>query len=268
VATQQKIHPVIATAIGINVFVLALCVAVAGDTTAALDRWLTEDKLVEWMQFISFAAISGMLAYVAIQRYKHDKRISLAVLGMAGVSLLVALAACEEISWFQRVLGVQSPEFFKENNRQAETNLHNLALGSASIHKTILLKLIFLTALTHNIILPILARSRPKIRTFVESLGLYLPPISASVVYLVLVALSNVLIDHPRKGELGEMFGAVHYMATVFAAYFVGLQYTGPKVFENVADGRRLSTLFCMFMVFLVMMAWIMSASTSGVTIA
>lgn len=262
-ATNSKIHPVIATAIAINVFILGLCVVNAG-SAPALDRLLLEDRLVEWMQFICFAAISGMLGFVAVERYRREKRITLAILGMAGLSLLVALAACEEISWFQRVLGVQSPEFFKQNNRQAETNLHNLALGSGSIHKTILLKLIFLTALTHNIILPLLARSRPKIRTFIESLGMYLPPLSASVVYLVLVALSNVLIDHPRKGELGETFGAVHYLATVFTAYFVGLQYTGAKVFESPADGRRSAVLFCMFMVFLVLISWIMGATSAG----
>lgn len=257
-------HPVIATGIAINVFILVLCVAVAGTDPAPLNRLLTEDRLVEWLQFISFTVIAAMLAFVAIERARRDGRLSLAVLGLAGVSLLVALAAAEEISWFQRVLNVQSPEFFKANNRQAETNLHNLALGSASLHKTVLLKVIFLTALAHNIVLPLLARSRPAIRTFVEKLGLYLPPLSASIVYLVLVALSNVLIDHPRKGELGETFGAIHYLATAFAAYFTGLQYTGPAVAANPAEGRRLSTLFCMFMVFLVLMAWILGSSMAN----
>ena len=96
--------------------------------------------------------------------------IGLEVLGLAGLSLLVGLAACEEISWFQRVLGVESSEFFRQHNRQAETNLHNLALGDASLHKTVLLKLIFITGITHNLVLPLLARSRPAIGRFIESI--------------------------------------------------------------------------------------------------
>lgn len=254
-------HPVIVTAIIINIFLLVLCVVTAGTDPAPLNRLLTEDRLVEWLQFFSFTAIAGMLAFVAVERFRREQRITLAVLGLAGVSLLVALAAVEEISWFQRVLGVQSPDFFKQNNRQSETNLHNLALGEASLHKTVLLKVIFLTALAHNIVLPILARTRPAIRTFVEKLGLYLPPLSASIVYLVLVALSNLLIDHPRKGELGETFGAIHYLATAFAAYFTGLQYTGPTVAESAGEGRRLSILFCMFMAFMLMLAWVLGSS-------
>lgn len=257
-------HPVIATAIGINAFVLAVSVASSGDA-AQLSYLLIEDRLVEWMQFLSFAAIAGMLGFAAVDRARRDKKIGLAVLGMAGVSLVVALAALEEISWFQRVLHVESSEFFRQNNRQGETNLHNLAVGNASLHKTVLLKLIFLIGITHNIILPLVARFRPKVRSFVESLGLYLPPLSASIAYLLLVALSHALIDHPRKGELGEMFGAVHYLATVYTAYFVGVQYGGPKVFDSAQDSRRITTLFCMFMVFLVFVSWLLGASSAVV---
>ena len=40
---------------------------------------------------------------------------------------LFCLIACgEEISWGQRIFGVQTPEFLKKINRQDETNLHNI----------------------------------------------------------------------------------------------------------------------------------------------
>src|SRR5262245_25267651 len=104
------------------------------------------------MQFLVFAMTSGLLGYAAIERWQRERRIDLPVLALAGLCVVVAAAAMEEVSWFQRVLHIQSPEFFQHNNRQGETNLHNLALGSkGSIHKTILLKLIVLVGLTHNI---------------------------------------------------------------------------------------------------------------------
>lgn len=257
-----SIHPAYYAAIAINAAVLALAWAWSGPDPAPLWSLLAEDRLVEWMQFLCFAVISVILGFVAVERARSAAPSTLEVLGIAGLSLLVALAALEEISWFQRVLGVESSEFFRQNNRQAETNLHNLAMGSGSLHKTVLLKLIFITGMLHNLVLPLLARSRPGIRRFVESIGLYLPPLPVALVYLVLVILSHVLIDHPRKGELGEMFGAVHYLATVFAAYMVGIGYGRQRVFDNEADCRRIVAIFQAFMVFLVCIAWLLAAGT------
>lgn len=258
--SKWSIHPVIAAAILINAGVLALAMAWSGNETRMFTL-LHEDCLVEWMQFLCFSVIAAMLAYVAIDRATRQPRRMLAVLGIAGISLVVALAALEEVSWFQRVLNVPSPEFFAVNNRQAEMNLHNLALGkSGSIHKTILLKLIVLIGLVHNVVLPLLARSRPALRRFVESFGLYLPPLTASFAYIALVILSTVLIDHPRKGELGELFGAMHYMATAFAAYVTGANYDGPALIENPADARKVSVLFIMLIGFLMLMAWMLTS--------
>lgn len=260
---KSFLHPVIATGILINIFVLVLAV-LARDDTAALWRLLVEDGIVEWMQFLCFTVLAMLLGFAFFERLKRADRGVLELLALGGLSLLCALAALEEISWFQRVLNVQSSEFFLQNNRQGETNIHNLAVGSGSLHKNVLLKLIFIVGITHNLILPLVARFKPGVQRWVEKLGLYLPPLSASVIYLVLVALSHVLIEHPRKGELGEMFGAVHYLATVFAAYFAGVNYTRTTLFENPADIRRLSALFASWMVFLLMVAWMLSAGAGA----
>lgn len=257
-------HPVLLTGIAINVFVLLLAVSSKG-TSAQLDRVLTEDGIVEWMQFLSFAMTSGLLLFAGVERWKRGGRIDLAVLGMLGLGVVVAAAAMEEISWFQRILHVQSSEFFMQNNRQGETNLHNLAIGSSgSIHKTIMLKMILLAGLTHNVLLPLLARSRPAVRNFVEKFGVYLPPLPVSLIYLALVVLSHVLFNHPRKGELGEMFGAVHYMSTVFAAYFLGFGYGQPAVFQQGAESRLVDKLFSCLMAFLLLTGWLLAAGAGA----
>jgi hypothetical protein len=258
-------HPAIATGIAVNVFVLGLAVAWSGPDPAKLWRLLGEDGIVEWMQFLCFTVIAGLLGFATLERWRQPAGGSrLQVLALGGLTLLVALAAVEEISWFQRILDVKSPDFFVQNNRQAETNLHNLAVGSGSLHKNVILKLILITGLTHNLVLPLLARARPGIKTFVERHGLYLPPLAASIPYLVLVVLSHLLIEHPRKGELGEMFGAVHYLATVFGAYFVGVAYHRAPLFENANDGRRLTCLFSMLLGFLLLVGWLLSAGAGA----
>lgn len=254
-------HPVIITASVINAFCLLLAL-IWSNNPHELARLLVEDGIVEWMQFLAFSLTSGLLGYVAIERFQREG-INLGVLVLAGLTGLVALAALEEISWFQRILQIQSPEWFLQNNRQAETNLHNLGFGEESLHKAVLLKLIVITGLIHNLFLPLLARKRPAIRDFVERFGLYLPPLAASVPYLILVILSHLLVDHPRKGELGETFGAVHYMATVFGAYFLGIAYNKKPLFEGLA-ARRATVLFVMLMLYLLMTGWMLSAGAGA----
>ena len=256
-------HPVLATAIGVNLLILIGAVALSGNPEG-LWQLLGEDGVIEWMQFLCFTVISAMLFYVGAQRWGRDDTSSFELLVLFGLAALVGLAALEEISWFQRILNVASPEYFVKNNRQAETNIHNLALDSASLHKTVLLKLIFLTGITHNLILPLLARSRPGIKRWVESMGLYLPPLKASIPYLVLVALSHLLVDHERKGELGEMFGAVHYLATVFGAYFIGIEYGKRPLFGEYEARRGVSALFAMQVGFLLLVSWLLSAGAGA----
>ena len=59
------LHPVIATGIVINAFVLLLAVVLAGNP-ASMDRLLVEDGIVEWMQFLCFAVIAVMLGFVFV----------------------------------------------------------------------------------------------------------------------------------------------------------------------------------------------------------
>jgi hypothetical protein len=258
-------HPVIISATIINAFILLLALAWSGNPHE-LSRLLVEDGIVEWMQFLAFSLTSGLLGYVAVDRWKNGG-MRLEVLVLLGLTGLVAVAALEEISWFQRILQIQSPEFFLQNNRQAETNLHNLGFGEESLHKAVLLKVILISGLIHNLFLPLLARKRPAVRTFVERFGLYLPPLAASIPYLVLVILSHLLIDHPRKGELGETFGAVHYLATVFGAYFVGVAYDKKPLFAGL-DARRVSVLFTLLMFYLLMTGWMLSAGAGAIVTA
>ena len=251
------IHPVIVTVIGINVFTLVLALVWANDPAQLLSL-LREDGFVEWMQVLCFTVLAAMLGFIAVERWKKQSRLSLDIVVIAGLAGLVALAALEEISWFQRVLEFGSPDFFLQHNRQTEANLHNMVVGGVNLHKSILVKLIFIVGITHNVILPLIARTRPAVKQWVESVGLYLPPLSAAFAYLLLILLGHVLIDHPRKGELSEMFGAVHYLSTVFIAYLIGFNYDKPAIVENQADRRRVTILFSMLLLFLFFVSWLL----------
>ena len=55
-----------------------------------------------------------------------------------GVALICFGFAGEEVSWGQHWLGWESPEYFVENNRQGETNFHNLNIHFGRVVKSIL----------------------------------------------------------------------------------------------------------------------------------
>ncbi len=103
--------------------VAAALVVVAPET---LTRLAQEDGLVEWssagLAFLA-SALFGFGAWQVARSPAHpDRRPVVTMLAVgAGLCLLVGL---EEVSWFQRVLGVDSPEMFQGRN-QPEFNIHN-----------------------------------------------------------------------------------------------------------------------------------------------
>jgi hypothetical protein len=85
---------------------------------------LNEDGLVEWGQVLLWAASGIVGVWIAAERLRNGHR------GQAVVWIAFALAMVvivgEEISWGQRLLGLETPEVLEEINRQEELNLHNI----------------------------------------------------------------------------------------------------------------------------------------------
>jgi hypothetical protein len=90
--------------------------------------WLLteEDHLFENKQFLFFAVGGWVAIRTAFALTKRDKSIFI----MLGILLI--LIALEEISWGQRLLGLQAPEILAEKNYKNEINFHNLEYISES----------------------------------------------------------------------------------------------------------------------------------------
>ncbi|RME37150.1 MAG: tetratricopeptide repeat protein [Planctomycetota bacterium] len=85
--------------------------------------WATyEDLFGEWMQFWSVALACILAVRLATTRWRCRWFFAL-------IALSCFYVAMEEISWGQRIFGFSSPFFFKANNLQGETNLHNFLTG-------------------------------------------------------------------------------------------------------------------------------------------
>jgi hypothetical protein len=88
-----------------------------------------EDGLIEQASAI-FLFGSCIITLFALIKYKHEIKDSmLTKLSLGFLSFIFFVMAMEEVSWFQRVLEIETPEAF-EGNVQHEMNLHNFATGT------------------------------------------------------------------------------------------------------------------------------------------
>ena len=95
-----------------------------------LNRLAGEDNLFEWTSALLGFAAAGFAALAARSHWRGGSRSGngrLTATGLAVYGGLFLLLGLEEVSWFQRVFDVESPEAFVNRNLQGETNLHNLA---------------------------------------------------------------------------------------------------------------------------------------------
>ncbi len=108
-------------AAGGSLIALAAALALLVDPTV-LSRLVREDHLVEWTSAVLAFVAAGLYGVAATRRGLDVSGLLLGA--MAGMCALLGL---EEISWFQRVLEIESPDFMLNRNGQQEINVHNLA---------------------------------------------------------------------------------------------------------------------------------------------
>ncbi len=88
--------------------------------------WLNEDGLAEYGTAVSFLIAAAATAWMALRGRGRTLRIVSAVcaLGLFGLGM-------EEVSWGQRLLGLETPEALRQVNLQQEITLHNVLSGGA-----------------------------------------------------------------------------------------------------------------------------------------
>ncbi|PCH74688.1 MAG: hypothetical protein COC12_03495 [Rhodobacteraceae bacterium] len=84
-----------------------------------------EDSLIEWSSAILLFAGCGIFLYasVVLSGVSRERARTAAVISL-GMGMLLFFLGMEEVSWFQRVIGYDTPAAFSANQQQ-EFNLHN-----------------------------------------------------------------------------------------------------------------------------------------------
>ncbi len=173
-------------------------------------RFAQEDGPVEWGTSIMLFAISILSLFHLISLGKSKKL--LWKLGTVIFVVLFFFAAGEEISWGQRIFGVQSSEFFLQNNAQGETNLHNLVVGDKKLNKIIFSQLLTLVMVVYLVIAPILYRKFSWCKNLANHFAVPIVKWHHAIAFFattLLVALNPA----DRKWEVYEMaFGVLFFL--------------------------------------------------------
>jgi len=95
-----------------------------------------EDGAFEYLT-VAILVVGSVCMFASAPRIgdRHGKWPRMVLLGFG---VLLFLAAMEEISWGQRILGIETPEPLKAVNAQEEINVHNLFVGYNEVIRMVL----------------------------------------------------------------------------------------------------------------------------------
>jgi hypothetical protein len=158
------------------------CILLLGRDT--VDRLIEEDSVVEWIGTLGLVGGAACFLWAFVlsgrpvlrDRYGIWKRLVLLAL-----ALVLFVAAGEEISWGQRLLGIATPESLSSVNTQDETNLHNLELFQNVLSVDRLFQLFWIG---FAVAVPLLARAwEPARRLFDRFLPIF--PVSVALLFVL-----------------------------------------------------------------------------------
>lgn len=169
-----------------------------------------EDGIVEYATVL-FLFLSCLVCIFRVIQYIKIKK-PLWVITWALLAFLFFFAAGDEISWGQRIFGIESGEFFKQHNKQAETNIHNLVVGGQSLNILIFSRLMFVVLVIYFLFSHLMVLKIPFIRNLVIKFQIPLPKMH-QIIMMVAVTIMILLIQTSRDSELNELsFAMVFFL--------------------------------------------------------
>ncbi len=188
------------------ILILTTVIVVVGFVLFFIDpalfvRYTYEDGLVEWLTVFGLLLGAGVCVYRFIKLLGRRSWIFLAVTLLLGTMLFVV--AGEEVSWGQRIFGIESSDFFRQNNLQKETNFHNMVVNGVKINKVIFTFGLIAALGIFLLILPYLYKRNARIKAWADSWGIMIPRNYQIIAFLLLFA-TTALLKHEKNAEVLE----------------------------------------------------------------
>ena len=174
-------------------------------------EYVAEDHAIEW------GTVLGLMLGFFVSIARFFRLIGKRSWWFLTVTLLLAaflfVVAGEEISWGQRLLGIQSSEYFKENNAQGETNLHNMMVGGIKVNRIITIVL-FLGMIVYLLILPILYKRNNWWRRLLDQSAVPVARIYQIIAFGIMAAAAQLIPDG-KNAELLECGAALIFFLII-----------------------------------------------------
>lgn len=193
------------------------------------EGYVREDGFIEWLTVLGLLMCAGVCAYRVVTLWRHKSALFTATL--AFVTLVFIFGAGEEISWGQRILNVETSEFFEQHNAQGEMNFHNLKVNGVKINKLIFAKGIALAFLLYLAVLTPLYRKKEGVRRFLDRFAFPAPQNYHIIAYVVALIIVEGLTDSSKRGEMTEF--AISFVV------FLNLLYPGNRELFKPATGSK-----------------------------
>lgn len=116
-------RPLLYVLVGTGALALGYAVLFLGQD--AVDAMMGEDGVVEYLGALGLFAAS-VLFFLGFLRVRQSPISWIKKAFLLVLALVFLFGAGEEISWGQRILGVETPEALRDANVQGELNFHNL----------------------------------------------------------------------------------------------------------------------------------------------
>jgi len=170
-----------------------------------------EDLFGEWGQTYFFATACVLSILVATS--KSPCRWFFVLLALA-----LFYTVMEEISWGQRIFGIESPDFFKRYNLQRETNLHNMLVGPISTNtKDYIEYTIALALALYGVLYPLLLRLGFRLAGWFYKAGVAAPPLYLWPFFLAASVLEIGWYSF-NEAEVAELL--VGFALSIMAAHY------------------------------------------------
>ena len=199
-----------------GLFLLGICLAIFNPNY--FDAVYTRED-----GFLETATVLALLTacIASIQRFRtlYAGPTRTFIPAVAFVILISAFGAGEEISWGQRLLNIESHDFFKAHNAQQETNLHNMVVQGTKINQLIFGKILGLGLLIYLAVLTPLYHRNTWVRQQIWRFAIPVPKhyqiLGYALVFIGVEGVMQLFSDTARRGELTEFAASFVFMLNV-----------------------------------------------------
>lgn len=176
--------------------------------------YTVEDGFIEWLTVIALTSTMVVCFRRAWLLRQQAKPLFLIMTVLFGFAFL--FGAGEEISWGQRLLGVESPQFFKDYNAQGETNFHNTIINDTKINKLVFGKGVGILLVFYMAVFIPLYHYQPAMKKLVDRFAIPIATNYQIAAYIIALLVIQIGMESSKKGELLE-FALTHIFLLNFA---------------------------------------------------